>query len=112
MKYFDNVVKCFGGSLILYSTTLASMLIFGSQVDAAFMLGLMIYSVSSYFYAGDHNGKLELYAKHQAELSRRIMCKEESEMAALVGKPGQHEADSTEETVDLEDAPPAPSKKK
>ena len=53
MKYFDNIVKCFGGSLILYSTTLASMFFFGSRVDADFVLGLLVYSVSSFFYAGD-----------------------------------------------------------
>lgn len=68
MKYFDNVVKCFGGSLILYSTTGASMLIFGSEVDAGFVLGLLVYSVSSYFYAGNHNRKLELYEQFESEI--------------------------------------------
>merc|ERR550537_2156402 len=75
MKYFDNVVKCFGGSLILYSTTVASMLIFGSKVDAGFILGLMVYSVSSYFYAADHNKKLETYAKFEAEIDALVSGK-------------------------------------
>ena len=30
--------------------------------------GLMVYSVSSYFYAGDHNGKLEKYHKCETEI--------------------------------------------
>jgi len=75
MKYFDNIVKCFGGSLILYSTTLASMFFFGSQVDAGFVLGLMVYSVSSYFYAGDHNKKLEIYQKYEAEIDALVAGK-------------------------------------
>jgi hypothetical protein len=82
MKYFDNVVKCFGGSLILYSTTVASMFIFGSQVDAAFVLGLLVYSVSSYFYAGDHNGKLEKYAQYEADIEAVIKGKKQIVAAA------------------------------
>jgi hypothetical protein len=75
MKYFDNVVKCFGGSLILYSTTIASMVIFGSKVDAGFVLGLMTYSVSSYFYAGNHNAKLDKYAQYEVEIEAMISGK-------------------------------------
>jgi len=75
MKYFDNVVKCFGGSLILYSTTAASMLFFGSKVDAGFILGLMVYSVSSYFYAGDHNKKLDTYHQYEVEIDALVKGK-------------------------------------
>merc|ERR1712048_1401547 len=69
---FDNVVKCFGGSLILYTTTVASMIFFGSRVDAGFVLGLMVYSVSSYFYAGDHNKRLETYESHLDEINALV----------------------------------------
>merc|ERR1712187_157146 len=82
MKYFDNVVKCFGGSLILYSTALASMFLFGSDVDAPFVLGLLVYSVSSYFYAGDHNGKLEKYEKYEVEFEEFIKSKNSTAAAA------------------------------
>lgn len=84
MKYFDNVVKCFGGSLILYSATLASMLLFGSRVDAGFVLGLLVYSVSSYFYAGDHNQKLATYEKYSAEIEAMVRkAQAAKEMEAL-----------------------------
>jgi len=87
MKYFDNVVKCFGGSLILYSTTLASMIVFGSQVDAGFVLGLLVYSVSSYIYAGDHNGKLDTYSKFEADIDAMVKAKHStSDMEALKAK--------------------------
>merc|ERR1712224_497013 len=75
MKYFDNVVKCFGGSLILYSTAVASMMIFGSKVDAGFVLGLLVYSISSYFYAGDHNKRLDTYAEFEDEIQALIAGK-------------------------------------
>ncbi|CAK0897582.1 unnamed protein product [Prorocentrum cordatum] len=85
MKYFDNVVKCFGGSLILYTTTLTSMLLFGSKVDAAFILGLLVYSISSYFYAGDHIGKLSTYERYADEIEALVRTKERgaAEMARL-----------------------------
>jgi len=85
MKYFDNIVKCFGGSLILYSTTLASMFFFGSRVDADFVLGLFVYSVSSYFYAGDHNQKLDKYAQFEEDIEAMINAKVQAsqEMTSL-----------------------------
>jgi len=95
MKYFDNVVKCFGGSLILYSTTLASMTVFGSQVDAGFVLGLLVYSVSSYFYAGDHNGKLAKYSEFEAEINKLVKEKKDAkEMSALKAQAWDKETES------------------
>lgn len=93
MKYFDNIVKCFGGSLILYSTTLASMFFFGSRVDAGFLLGLLVYSVSSFFYAGDHNRKLDLYHQYEAEIEALVKGKAQvvREMEPLTAETVDHE---------------------
>jgi len=103
MKYFDNVVKCFGGSLILYSTTLASMLIFGSTVDAGFVLGLLVYSVSSYFYAGDHNKKLEIYNQYEAEIDALVKGKATvvKEMEPLTAKSSDLEKPVDDEPEDV-----------
>merc|ERR1719506_50722 len=75
MKYFDNVVKCFGGSIILYGSTAASMIFFGSKVDASFVLGLMIISISSYFYAGDFHKKLDVYTEFERDIEAMVKTK-------------------------------------
>jgi len=100
MKYFDNVVKCFGGSLILYSTTVASVLVFGSKVNAGFVLGLLVYSVSSYFYAGDHNGKLDTFNRHEAEIKDMIEAKTAAANETQALRAKQESAPASEESIE------------
>lgn len=54
-KYFDNVVKCFCASLVIFIVAVVSYVGFGHSVDAFFPIALGIYMISSYMYMGPHN---------------------------------------------------------
>jgi len=59
MKYFDNVVKCFAGSLVVYLTATVSYFYWGEKtVNGPFVLSVMFFSLASYLYMGSHNEKL------------------------------------------------------
>lgn len=59
LKYFDNIVKCFMGSLVVYFTSTCSYLFLGSaSVNAPFIMGMVIFTMSSFLYMGPHNDAL------------------------------------------------------
>ncbi|CAD7957256.1 unnamed protein product [Amoebophrya sp. A120] len=51
-RYFDNVVKSFGGPLILFATTFFSWWLFDSSITYHFVLALGLYLLSVYVYVG------------------------------------------------------------
>ena len=54
-----HIIKCFGGSLIIFSVSFFSWTFFGASIDAGFILAVLIFSISSFMYVGSHNAVLK-----------------------------------------------------
>lgn len=54
LKYFDNIVKCFGNVLMVYLVTLITYLFVPDAhkaIDGSLIAGITIYALSSYMYS-------------------------------------------------------------
>lgn len=99
MKYFDNIVRCFAGSLVVYFVGAFSYLYFGSStVNGPFCLGVIIFSLASFLYMGSHNDELPKVVIRGSDFLTLLGCgaqlatpsnethDEDEEMASIVGK--------------------------
>ncbi|CAD7946200.1 unnamed protein product [Amoebophrya sp. A120] len=59
LRYFDNVVKCIGGVVIIFVTTFMSWIFFDSEVCPEFVVSVLIFGISSLLYVGDFNAVLK-----------------------------------------------------
>jgi len=102
LKYFDNIIKCFGGSVIIFSVSFFSWLFFGAVIDAGFILAVLIFTVSSFMYVGGHNTVLKKHDADEEEKARLAAANNDieggtpaqkagQEMQTLVGNPADEE---------------------
>ncbi len=59
LKYFDTIIKGFASCLGVFVTTLLTWVIFSVEIDASFLIALVIFSCSTYLYIGKHNDDLK-----------------------------------------------------
>lgn len=78
LRYFDNVVKGFGFTLIIFAVTMFSWMFLGIEVNACFFCALVIYTCSSYLYVADFNDVLKKHDENTAAIGS-------GERSALVG---------------------------
>eukprot|EP00392_Amoebophrya_sp_AT5.2_P007889 g7908.t1 len=109
LKYFDNIIKCIGGVIIIFTTTFASYVFFETEICAEFVVAVLIFGVASLLYVGGHNNVLKDHAlgnfytgaagggqgqlSPQVRSSKKILDEEEggAEMVGIISRDGDED---------------------
>ena len=59
LKYFDTIIKGFASCLGVFMTTFLTWIIFAVEIDASFIIALVIFSCSTFLYIGGHNDMIK-----------------------------------------------------